>query len=40
MQFSMKVVDKAIRRKFIRPLNDGCIDNVNKLNKSGNYSSL
>lgn len=32
MQFSMKVVDKAIRRKFIRPLNDGCIDNVNKLN--------
>lgn len=32
MQFSMNVVDKAIRRKFIRPLNNGCIDNVNKLN--------
>jgi len=32
MQFSINVVDKAIRRKFIRPLNDGCIYNVNKLN--------
>ena len=32
MQIKLNVVDKAIKRKFIRPLNDGCKFNVNKLN--------
>lgn len=32
MQIKLNIVDKAIKRKFIRPLNDGCKYNVNKLN--------
>lgn len=32
MQIKQNVIDKAIKRKFIRPLNDGCKFNVNKLN--------
>lgn len=32
MKFKYNKVQNAIRRKFIRPLNDGCIYNVKKLN--------
>lgn len=32
MQIKLNVVEKSIRRKFIRPLNDGCNFNVKKLN--------
>lgn len=32
MQIKLNVIDKAIKRRFIRPLNDGCKFNINKLN--------
>jgi len=32
MQVKLSIIDKAIKRKFIRPLNNGCNFNVNKLN--------
>ena len=32
MQVNLNAIDKAIKRKFIKPLNDGCKHNINKLN--------
>ena len=31
MQISNKTINNAINRKFIKPLKDGCIYNVSKL---------
>lgn len=31
MQISNKTINNAINRKFIRPLKDGCVYNVSKL---------
>ena len=35
MQISHKYINNAINRKFIRPLKDGCIYNVSKLENEG-----